>query len=292
LPSTIDELTTRTAHHDVIVVLAGRSAPVARALFPVRSDRSPYSAPQRRLCGGLYTGVTQADPVAVSFNIVPGAGEIFQQAILTERGVMSSIMVEAVREGPFYAITRRDPAADLGAFASALLDLIEAHAPSLRARIEPSRFAALGTRDVLRGAVTPTVRRGWATLPDGKLALAIGDAWIANDPITGQGANIGSHSAWVVADALATGPDLDEALGRRLEDELWSFAGPVTSWTNSFLQPPPPHILELLGVATERQAVADAFAGGFAEPVRLAAALATPETCDAFVQEALLAVPA
>jgi hypothetical protein len=35
------------------------------------------------------------------------------------------------------------------------------------------------------------VRAGWAALPGGKYAMAMGDAWVVNDPVTGQGANLG-----------------------------------------------------------------------------------------------------
>jgi hypothetical protein len=239
------------------------------------------------LCGGLYIGVAQTDPPTVSFNIVPGAGEIFQQPFLTGRGIVSAVLVEAIPGGPLEPITRYDHTADLSGFATTLLDVIDTHAPALAQRVDHRSFAPLGPLDVLRGAITPTVRSGWAALPDGRLALAIGDAWILNDPITGQGANIGSHTAWVTADALASCDRCDHDFAHALEDELWSFAGPVTAWTNAFLQPPPPHILELLAAATADQPVADAFARGFADPARFAATLSTPESCAAFTLDAL-----
>ena len=147
--------------------------------------------------------MTQTDPPTVSFNIVPGAGEIFQQPFLTDRGVVAAVLVEAVPGGPLEPITHNDHAADLSGFAAALLDVIDAHAPTRRpASTRPVRSARTARRAARRGH--PDSAAGWATLPDGRLALAIGDAWIANDPITGQGANIGSHCAWVTADALAT----------------------------------------------------------------------------------------
>lgn len=287
LPATVGDLVERTARHDVVVVAAGRAAPVAEQLFPVRADRSPFQAPQRRLCGGLFTGIAETDPPTVSFNLVPGAGEIFQQPFLTEGGPVSAVLVEAVPGGPLEPITQRSPDGDLAGFADALLDVIDRHAPALAARVDRGRFAAHGERHVLRGAVTPVVRSGWSPLPDGRFALAIGDAWITNDPITGQGANIGSHTAWATAASLAGCDRCDEDFLRALADELWSFAGPVTAWTNAFLLPPPPHILDLLATATAHPEVADAFAAGFADPVRLATSLATPDSCEAFVHQAL-----
>ena len=287
LPANPTELVAQTAAHDVIVVAAGRSSGLAPALFAVRRDRSPYTRPQRRLLGGLYEGVAATDPPAVCFNLVPGAGEIFQQPFLTDRGVFAAMLVEAVPDGPLEPITRIDVAAHPRRFAHALLGVLEAFAPKLAARVDAAHFGPLGPRDVLQGAITPTVRAGWTTLPDGRLALAVGDAWIVNDPITGQGANIGSYCAWRMADELHAAERVDAAFACELEDELWSYAGPVTAWTNAWLQPPPEHILDVLGAATAHQPVADAFARGFADPVRFAADLATPEAAATFTRDNL-----
>jgi hypothetical protein len=287
LPATPTELVARAADHDVIVVAAGRSSGLAASLFAVRTDRSPYSRPQRRLLGGLYTGVAATDPPAVCFNVVPGVGEIFQQPFLTDRGIVAAMLVEAVPGGPLEPITRLDVAADPAGFAHALLNVLGTFAPKLAARVDAAHFGLLGPRDVLQGAITPTVRAGWTTLPDSRLALAIGDAWIVNDPITGQGANIGSYCAWRTAHALHAADRVDAAFAGELEDELWSYAGPVTAWTNAWLQPPPEHILGLLAAATAHQPVADAFANGFADPVRFAADLATPDAAAAFTRRNL-----
>jgi hypothetical protein len=192
-------------------------------------------------------------------NLVPGAGEIFAQPFVTAAGVVSALLVEAVPGGPLEPATRLDPGRDLGGTAATLVGLFERYAPALAARVDARRFSLLGPRDWLAGSITPTVRRAWAHLRDGRLALALGDAWIVNDPIVGQGANIGSHCAWLVAQTLAAAPDPDEGLGRHLEQEMWRFAGPVTALTNAFLQPPAPHVADLLSAASAHQGVADAF---------------------------------
>ena len=290
LPASEPELRASTADHDVVLVAAGRAAPVARELFPIRFDRTPYQAPQRRLLGGLCTGITHPRP-AVSFNIVPGTGEIFCQPMLTASGVVSSFLIEAIPGGVFEPITHIDPD-DSVTLASALRTLLIAHAPVLAERIEPAGIQLLGPRHTLAGAITPTVRQGFARLTDGRLALAIGDAWILNDPVLGQGANIGSHCAWVLAHALAAEPDLDDTFAERIEHELWAFAGPITALTNAFLQPPPPHMLDLLAAATANQLVADAFAAAFADPVKLAHTLLRADTTAAFIRSRCSPVPA
>jgi len=40
----------------------------------------------------------------------------------------------------------------------------------------------------------------------------------------------------------------------------------VTEWTNALLLPPPPHVLQILGVAGQNPAVARRFANGFTDP--------------------------
>jgi 2-polyprenyl-6-methoxyphenol hydroxylase-like FAD-dependent oxidoreductase len=286
-PADQAELVARTAGHDAVVVATGGSSPLAAELFGVRTDRTPAGAPRRRLLGGLYAGVVQDEPPAVSFNLVPGAGEIFQQPFLSERGVVSSILIEAVPGGPLDTISHDAWADGPAAFTGQLLALLDTYAPAIRAMVDAGRFGPLGPRHVLRGSVSPTVRHGGARLPDGRHALALGDAWVVNDPITGQGANIGSHCAWEMASALAGAEAVDEGFAAGLEDELWAFAGPVSGWTNAFLEPPPPHILDLLGQASTRQPVADAFARGFADPACFAAQLATPEGTAALVDGCL-----
>jgi 2-polyprenyl-6-methoxyphenol hydroxylase-like FAD-dependent oxidoreductase len=111
----------------------------------------------------------------------------------------------------------------------------------------------------------------------------VGDAWVVNDPVTGQGANLGSHSAFVLADEIIAGPPYDEAFCRRAEARMWEFAQPVTEWTNAFLQPPPPHALAVLGAASRDQRVADAFVDNFNDPVAQWAALRTPEGAAAWL---------
>ena len=198
------------------------SPPGDRLRCPQRCSRcgptarpTPPAAPAA--AAACSPGSTQTDPPTVSFNIVPGAGEIFQQPILTGRGVVSSILVEAIPGGPLEPITHVDPPLDPPAHRRAAT-LIEAHAPRLAARIDRHGFAPLGTASTCCAARSrrPCGAAGRRS-PDGRLALAIGDAWIVNDPITGQGANIGSHCAWVTADALASADRARRSVRRRLE---------------------------------------------------------------------------
>jgi hypothetical protein len=69
---------------------------------------------------------------------------------------------------------------------------------------------------------------------------------------------------------------------------MWEFAGPVTAFSNSLLEPPPPHLVKLISAAATNQTVANAFASGFADPVRTAALLGNPAAVEEFLAAARL----
>ena len=282
LPDDAPSLEGVVGGHDLVVVAVGRTS--IASLFPVDPLRSPYAAPQRVLLAALCDGLALPDPLAISFNIAPGAGELFQMPILTADGLGTNLLIEAVPGGPLADVVSRP--ADDPRFLPEFREALAMHAPAIAARVDGTRFAIHSPRDVLQGAITPAVRHPFTLLADGTPALAIGDAWITNDPITGQGANIGSHSAFVAANAIATGGPFDDRWADEVEEAMWAFAGPVTAWTNAFLQPPPPHAVGLLQQAAECQAVADAFVSGFAKPVELSVTIADPAATEDFIAAA------
>ncbi|MEV0382493.1 styrene monooxygenase/indole monooxygenase family protein [Nonomuraea sp. NPDC050643] len=255
--------------HELMVVAAGRRS--VAELFPRDPGRSPFDRPQRVLTAGLYHGL-DLGPV-FSYNISGGAGEIFRVPMMTRAGVVSAVLVEAVPGGPLEPLSRT-PWKEVP---DTLLALLREHAPRLAERVDPAAFELLGPRDLLQGAVTPTVREPVAELPSGRIALAVGDAWITNDPITGQGANLGSACAWVAADAIAAGGPYDAAFGRATAERMWEAAAPVTDWTNSFLRPPPEHVIRLLVTAVTRQDVADLVLSLFSDPPFAWALLSDPD---------------
>ncbi|SEF68625.1 2-polyprenyl-6-methoxyphenol hydroxylase [Nonomuraea solani] len=255
--------------HELMVVAAGRRS--VAELFPRDPGRSPFDRPQRVLTAGLYRGLDLE--AAFSYNISGGVGEILRAPMVTREGVVSAILVEAIPGGPLEELSRTSWQDVPGT----LLGLLREHAPRLAERVDTAAFELLGPDDLLRGAVTPTVRHAVAELPSGRIALAIGDAWITNDPITGQGANLGSACAWIAADAIAAGGPYDAAFGRATEERMWEAAAPVTDWTNAFLQPPADHVLRLLVAATTRQDLADLVLSLFSDPPYAWSVLSSPE---------------
>ncbi|MGH9277523.1 MAG: styrene monooxygenase/indole monooxygenase family protein [Acidimicrobiales bacterium] len=274
------ELIRRATAYDLAVVAGGRES---GGLFPRDATRSPYDTPQRVLCAGTFRGIAFPEPLGLSFNISPGAGEVFQSPMFSFDGPVSGVLFEGVPGGPFEPLVRMRYEDDPAAFEAAVLGLVRAHAPAIFERVDPAEFGLTRPVDLLQGAITPTVRRAWARLDGGTHAIAIGDAWVVNDPLTGQGANLGSHTAWVLADAIVGEPVYDELFCRQVEAHMWEMAGAVTEWSNAFLRPPAPHVVELLSAATADQGVADAFIGGFADPDAMWRRVATPERAAAFL---------
>lgn len=279
VPGDVAELDRLAGGHDVAVVAVGRGS--VPELFPVDPSRSPYGEPQRFVLAGLFEGLALPEPFGVSFNIAPGVGEIFQMPLITDSGLGTNILIDAVPGGPLSDLARGP--VEGGAFVPRLIEALRLHAPAIAERVDPHTFRLRGPLDYIQGALTPAVRQAHAVLPSGTLALAIGDAWITNDPLAAQGANLGSHCAWVAAEALAGGGPFDAQFGAKVEEAMWEFAGPVTAFSNALLQPPPPHVIKMITAAGSNQIVANAFASGFADPVRTAALLANPGAVEEFL---------
>ncbi len=280
-----EDVATLAERHDLMVVAAGRAG--LTEMFPRLPERSPYLEPQRRLFAGLFRGIRHPRPFAMTFNIIPGQGEIIEDQYLTLDGVVSGLLMEAIPGGSLDAITRLRYEDDPAAFNAALLAMLREHAPETYARTDPAAFGLTRALDTLSGGFTPTARRGWAPLRGGRFALAVGDAHITHDPLAGQGANAASRAAFSLGEILTAharaGGRFDEAFCAAAEARLWSQERPVTEWCNAFLQPPPPHLISVLAAASQNQAIANAFADNFNEPEAQWAVLSSPGATAAFL---------
>ena len=277
----VEQIVDGTAEHDLTVVAAGRES--VAEFFPRDAARSPYDAPQRRICAMIVDGVPPAEPHGVDITLVPGGGEIFVMPYLSRHGVMTAITFEATPGGPLEPIAATRYDADPGAFENLALDLLSRYAPRTYARIDRAAFRVTDPLDVLQGAIVPTVRKPYCEVAPGRFVVAVGDAYVANDPVGGQGANLGSRSADVVAEAIQRDVAYDEWFCRGLARDLWAAAEPVVHFNNAFLAPPPPHIEGLLGAAIGSQSVADAFINLYADPAGMWRTIATPARTAAFV---------
>jgi hypothetical protein len=251
--------------YDLVLVTAGKGELVR--MFRRDASRSPYTEPQRALAAVYVHGL---DPRpehpgfdAARCNLVPGLGELIVQPVLTTSGRADALFWLGLPGGPLDVFGGvRDGQEQL----ALILELMERHTPWEYARATGAEMTDPGA--ALTGRYTPVVRHPVGRLPGGGLVLGAGDVVVANDPLTGQGANSATKCAAVYLAAILDHGDaeFDEAWMRRTFERFWRIVGPVTKWTNTMLAPPAEHVLELVGAAEGLPVVADRFANGFDDP--------------------------
>ena len=261
--SDLEDLATR---HDLVVVASGRGT--LSNLFPRVPEHSPFQKPQRLVMAGLFRGIAYPNPLSFQAVVNRGHGEILSFPLFSFEPGLTALGIEAADGGAFSILSQVRVDTNRREFEQTVLGLLREYAPGVYARVDPAKFEAAGPRDVGFVAITPTVRRGYARLANGRLVLALGDAHVVMDPVTGQGANKASHAAWIAGEAIRDADAFDEEFCRRVEQRTCEYALPVSDACNARLQPPPPHVLKLLIAATRNQTVADFYADGFNHPDR------------------------
>jgi hypothetical protein len=271
------------ADHALTVVACGRGS--LSNLFPRLPQHSPFAAPQRLVVAGLFRGIALPDRIGFDVCVSRGHGEILAFPLLSFAPAVTGLGIEIVRDGAFAPLGRMRYEDDPRAFDAAVLELLREHAPSIHARVDRDTFGIARPLDVGHAAIAPTVRRGCVRLPNGRLALSLGDAHIVMDPITGQGANKASRDAFVVGEAIRDADAFDAAFCEEVERRVCEYAIPVSDACNARLQPPAPHVAQLLGTAAQHQAVADLYALGFHHPDRFWRIISSPQPTESLLQQ-------
>ncbi|MBR8743043.1 styrene monooxygenase subunit StyA [Nocardiopsis sp. MG754419] len=274
-----DDLPRLAARFDLLVVCTGRGA--FSEVFERDPEYSPFTAPRRALCAGLFTGVAQQPGRAVTFHIAPGAGEMIEIPTWTRGGLATALVIENHFGSALEALATRPYEDDPEGYLAMMLDLFREYYPGCLERIDTAAFdLADGPLDILQGDVTPVVRRGHAVLDDGTLVVSLGDAHATVDPILGQGANMASHAAWVLGEEIVAQEVYDtrfvEHVDRRRADRVLS----ATRWSNHMMEnltAPTPEFQEFLGALSQGGTLTDEFTDAFNYPERAWDLLASPE---------------
>jgi len=274
---------------DLVVVCTGKGS--VRDMFPRDEQRSPFCKPQRLLCAGLFSGVTPPAENTTLMTFVPGLGEVVEfPTFATFGGRVTGLFIQSVPGSEQEILTKQKYEDDPRAFLKLTREMLLKHHPAVGERIVEEEFdLADGPNDIIQGALVPTVRKSHIFLDDGTLALALGDLHVLNDPITGQGANIASHAAWVLGEEIVRQDLFDdlfaETVDMRRSERLFS----ATRWTNYMLaalaSPEPPQELNrFIAAVSQNQALADEFIRNFNYPEEQWRCFATPERVDVWTQ--------
>jgi 2-polyprenyl-6-methoxyphenol hydroxylase-like FAD-dependent oxidoreductase len=263
---TTADLDSLTEHYDLVLVAAGKGELVQ--LFDRDPARSPYTAPQRMLAVSYVHGGERRpeypDTDAVRFNVVPGVGELFVIPAYTFSGPCEIPFFEAVPGGPLDCWSDRPQP---GEHWSRMLELMRQYVPWEYERFRNAELTDSGA--TLTGGYTPVVRRPVGTLPSGGSVLGMADVVVANDPITGQGSNNASKCAETYLNRIIERGEqpFDPQWMEATFERYWSTdADSVTTWTNTMLQPPPEHVLNLFGAAQTNSTIRNRFVNGFDDP--------------------------
>lgn len=277
-----DDLAKATEGHDLVVVSTGKAG--LSSMFPVRRDGMPFEAPARLLCGGLYHGITYSDPKGVTMSVAPGHGEVLEIPMYSRDGFVTVLLFENVPGGDTEVLAHANYEEDPKAFNDLVLDKLKTHHPAIFERVDHASFGLTGPEDVVQGAIRPTMREDYAELPDGRFAIAVGDAHNVVDPVIGQGANSASYSAYTLGEAITEDPNFDERFCRTYAARRADRVNAIFDWTNLMIGlPPAPHLLQVLGSMSASRPLADEFTNNFNYPERQWDNLATPARAQAFL---------
>jgi hypothetical protein len=252
--------------HDLLVVASGRGS--LGTLFPRLPEHSPYSEPQRVVIGGLFQGMRPGQPAGLDITVVPGHGEILAFPLVSWAPDLTAIGIECIPGGTLAGLLELRYADDPAGHDAAILQALRQFAPEIASRCDPATFRLARPLDLCHVAITPVVRGGYTRLPGGRLALALGDAHVLNDPLTGQGANTASYAALTLGEAICRAECFDEPFCREVEEHIWAYTLRITEQCNRRLRPPAQHMLALMGMAARNQEVANFYANGFNQPDR------------------------
>jgi hypothetical protein len=265
-----------------LVIVAGGKGDITK-LFERDAERSPFDKPMRALALTYVTGLVPYQPTRIAFNIVPTVGEYFVFPALTITGPCEIMVFEGIPGGPLDCWNDvKTPDQHL----ERSLEFLNKFIPWEGERARNAKLT--DPNGILSGRFPPTVRKPIARLPSGASVLGIADAVVLNDPITGQGSNNAAKAARVYLRRIlehGTKP-FDGAWMQQTFDEYWNYAQFVTGWTNAMLQPPPPHVINILVAAQSKPKVGKAFANGFDDPRTYFPWLVDPAEAEKFIQAA------
>ena len=283
-PVTVSDLEQLSPKYDLTVVAAGKGELVDA--FARDPERSVYSEPQRALAVVYVHGLERRPEFPgirpVNINLIPGVGELFIMPSFTTTGPCDILFFEGIPGGEldcFSGIRNGEDHLRL------TLELMERFLPWERERARNVKLTDWA--GYLNGRYTPVVRKPVGRMPGGGITLGMADVVVANDPITGQGSNNAAHCAAIYLKAILDQGDepFDEYFMQQTFEAYWDYAQWVTTWTNAFLQPPPPHILEVLGAAQENEQVRRRFANGFNNPKDFFDWFMDPDKAHAYLAE-------
>jgi 2-polyprenyl-6-methoxyphenol hydroxylase-like FAD-dependent oxidoreductase len=260
-----DDIGRIAASADLVVVATGKG-PLGQA-FQHDAENSPYERPQRMLCVGLYHGVAEEPKPRATLSVSPGHGELINLPVTTFGGRAQGLLFENIPGGDMEVLAHLRYEENPRKFLDTVLEKLERHHPTVYRRVDRAAFdLANGPLDLLQGGVTPTVRKTTVDLGGGKFAIALGDVHATVDPLVAQGSNMASYSAFVLGEAIDHSSVFDQRFCEQVDNQRRDRILCATHWTNRFLQPPTPEVVQLIVAMSGNRALCNEFTDNFNHP--------------------------
>jgi 2-polyprenyl-6-methoxyphenol hydroxylase-like FAD-dependent oxidoreductase len=248
---------------DLVAVGVGKG-PLGN-LFASRPELMPFAEPPRHLCVGLYGGIRDAQPRGVTLSVCPGECDLIEIPILTFGGMATALLIETVPGSEHESVYKMKYEDDPKAFDARVLALLDKFHPTIAERVDRTAFGLLSRRDLLQGKFVPRVRQTRADV-NGTPAIAIGDVHVTMDPCVGQGANVASFGAVVVAEEIAVRDAFDDAFFAAVDERRDPRVLAAYNWTNANLMPPPMEVMAMVLALARDRALCDQFTNDFSYP--------------------------
>lgn len=280
-PADIDPLYEK---HDLLAIGVGKGNGGFADFFPRQEELSKHREPARLLCCGIYEGVNDTDPLGVTVSTSVGHGELIVLPIEAQTGQHTALLFECRPDGDMADLMTLDYAADPVAFHARILKIVETHHDSTYERIDRGRFRLARECDLLQGSFTPVTRKPCVEIADGRFAIATGDLHCTMDPVTGQGANLASYGAGVLADHIINAAgDLDAAFCAGYEEAVAFRVAGTVNFNNAILEPAP-YLPDLMYAMANNRPMCDDFTERFARPETIwFDILKDAETCERYM---------
>lgn len=276
------------AEHDFIVISTGKG-PLGD-IFERNEERSPYDEPMREIGLMQFRGIDPRpgtiDPNRTDFTIIAGLGECFPMPVLTTTAEADAwtYVHEAIPGSEMDVYQDLDWINEPEEMKRRIKNFWEEYCPFFHEAVRDD-FRLTDQRATLQGKFAPAVKHPTTTLPNGTTVMALGDAAITNDPVTGQGSNNATMHAWKAFQMMKDhdGP-WDEDFGDAVFESHWEEYGKdVTRWTNMLLGEPPEQVVKLF--AAESDAIGDEIAKGWANAPYFDPWLYDPEEAEQLIRE-------
>ncbi len=279
---------------DLLVVCTGKG-PFGQ-MFTHDPEYSPFDRPQRALCCGLFKGIAEPEKRAVVMNFALGQGEMIEIPTLSFNGMCTALVMENHIGGDLEILAKTKYDDDPKAFIALLLEKLKKHYPACAARINEDEFdLANSSLDIMQGGVTPTVRNSYARLPNGRIAIALGDVQAVVDPVLGQGANMASYAAIILGEEIVANHVLDERFIEKVDSRRKDRVLSAMRWTNYMLKNLPalkPELVQFIGALSQNPKLADEFTENFNFPEKQWDCFSSDERVQDWVASRMAAVPA